>query len=408
MAEPQPECEFEAGDIIFYKPEAETFDELRVSDFSEFPNLGGYSQTLPYVHWAGSPASQDPCRYKPWHHIEAIVSCDGDHGLEVRGFRNDDLYTNTASMDAVISGEPLTPQRSADLQEAIKAGTAVVVRCPQDQRESFDDALKSHCPDDRPYSYVGLLGFAWATEMRILPSGPLRDDAERKAHAAEQYAKELNGQAQTCTTGISLALCEIFSHYEARLREPDAPLAITEPLDGRAEMRRIAGILEPMVGSNRQLEGNSAAVTALLNDLHQDAAQIRARQEQVRELWEAGIYSQEWWNPDELSPESLFPIPIGDIGEFPPPIDPDGPDGDPLASPGPFVYAAQYRWVLTELVGEHLWNIDVDSVKVPDHVECGSLLISPAILWDAMADVGFSVVCRHMMPQCQPRADSQS
>lgn len=371
-------CDFRAGDIVFRRPCFSTFSELIEHGDPEtvFADLAALSQTIPYVFRSDRNGSTAKADYKPWHHVEAIVSCDGV--LHLLGFDADEPYSNAENVNPVIDSRLLDEDKLCDQRNA---GEADLLRMDELVGDELVQGLLKR--QGSHYSIAGLFAFAKATEMRIQPAGPLRDRLYREAYAHARAS--FDSALDTCTTAIARSVID--AQIPLTLVEPDPPVLPAAGLHTLSLLKRLRALLGRTLDSQRVF--GAQPFTGNL-----DPAQLRLKLELL-----ADVMAQPLVGFDPLAagnqglgagidldlPRLILGDPQQTFDAFIRGLPMDG----TVAAPGGLIETTAAYLDLLERASD-LLSVGVGSTVTPPIEQ--SPVLSPAMLWDGLLGAGFHQV----------------
>ena len=224
MAKEDPKLNFEKGDIIFYRTNtAATFFDLDPGEFDDFRVLSAFGQALPYVVQPdGNQWSPHPQHFRPWHHVAIAVS-DTEVVEFVQQVANGESGDEEKDDDKGIEINWQSVIQKRAFEEA-ENECADVMRLAADSGVGYnandvETAAKDQADKGAKYASDGLAAFAVATFARLLPQGPDRELALNVAYGMNKVVRDRGTEEETCVTAAAKAIAEGL----------DAPLTFAEP-----------------------------------------------------------------------------------------------------------------------------------------------------------------------------------
>jgi hypothetical protein len=372
------------GDVIFFRPQSATsIEDLDPANFDQFPIVAAYAQTFPY----------GPDDFRPWHHVAVSVT---DDDSQVTGFVPPEYWPG----DRQPSDE-LTPPRIVGDADGPEPEGFDALRPPPDLVEALLEAAEAQL--GTVYSAAGLIPFAAMTAAWMLPDEfPGRAMLRRIAFGASLAAREKEPAAESCTTALAHAVEKSRGEAPLVFREPPSPAVGMAPtrefLEG-AQVQAILALIARFDHSlrphfERELVNRPARDVPWLSDRVGLGAEFPEFLEGLRDV---RVNSFADYLPD-LAPDAiadwdhvdralnLMALGNADLFRHRLPGDNYYPGGDVTFG----AYMARVR------VGAEIFDKDTDfedrGLRHSGEITSDDFLISPAMLWEALIDAGFTAV----------------
>lgn len=360
-----PATEFIPGDVVFYSATGvEKFADLDPQEFDEnFQRVAAFAQALPYVlareirNGGTGESQQDPSPdvFKPWFHVALVTERNASNGTAlIAGFEE------ATSEEPDLTGLSESTFETDHHVIALRPPSTVdIARVIHKARQQATTAT--------PYSVVGLLAFAIATQARALPIGDLRTALLNTAYGASGLARQLDDGAESCVTAVARAIqAGIDEHL--RFAEPPALVATTadHPLGVQSNFPPELAAIEALLD---RVLNRAGAPTDLPRSERVTAAAAHLASRGIDQAMLDGVL-------EPMGPRIFQPTAAGPIAES-------------FAAYIDLLDDAIEAFGQAGLSSVQMRAIGSERRRSGNVLDAGELVVSPAMLFDRLIDLGY-------------------